>query len=186
MSKIKLVQFGPLPETKTLEIQIGDIKISVQNKITYEQVLEMIQWSINFIMDDRGFISEPVNKIIQDVAVLKYYTNLDFDNIDLANFTQGELYEYYDFIAAFDVMNQVSLNIDKVQLEFYYNTLNRTLESLITYRNSVAGILEMIQVQSQTTVDGLQESLKVLGDEDQFDKVTRMLQLVNPNSLPPQ
>lgn len=184
MEKVKLIAFGPLAENEVKYLQIGEATIAVQQKLPYETILEMIQWSINYIMDDRGFVSEPISRIIQEIAVLKYFTNLDLDNIDLADFTQGDLYEYYDFISAFDVFNKVVNIIDDAQIEFYQDTVKRTLESLLAYRNSAAGIIEMLQIQSENSTDSLKKSLDILGDEVQFDKVIQMLQLVNPTTAP--
>lgn len=180
MDKVKFTTFGIMPKPEEKVITIGEGSLTVTTFLPYETVLEMIQWSINMIMDDRGFISEPIHQIIEDMAVLKYYTNLDLDELDMAGFTQGQLYEMYDMVKAHDLVSKVCAEISAEQLSFYRETLTKTLQSLIAYRNSAAGLMEMIQINGENTSASLQKSLDILGDKEQFDQVYRMLDLVAP------
>lgn len=182
MEKIKLVSLGLLPEPMINQVDVGDTQIEVKFFLSYEDVLDMIGWTVNKAVDDRGYVSEAVRKIIKEIAIVKYYTNLDLDDIDLSNFTHAQLYEMYDLIAQHRIIEAITPYLDATQLAFYETTTDKTIDSLVAYRNSAAGVLEMINANGANTSDHFEDIMKTLGDEEQLSEVFKLLKLVDPNT----
>lgn len=172
MTKIKLNQL-PLPrEVAAKTIEIGDVSIEIKPQIPYEEVFDMIQWSINYIVADHTFISYPVYEIITKLAILKHYTNLDLDFIDGIQDPQ-ELYSTYDIIAA-NFLDRIDKYIYEDQLKFYYNTLEKTIQSIIAYRNSAAGIVQHMNLEGMSTGANLEQAIGSLENAKDLENVKRL------------
>lgn len=175
--KINILQLGPLPSPEQVSISINDIELQVSKTIPYERVLDAIQWSIAFIMDDRPFISAPLRKIITEIAILKFWTNLDCDDIATVTFAPEELYEWYDILVAHNITTQVSEVIDAQQLAFFHETLNETLVSLVAFRNSAAGIVERLASNADKDTARLSEAMNTLQDDKQFEMLQKIMEM---------
>ena len=73
--KIQLANFGSPIVNEPEYFTINDQVIMVKKTIPYEEVLDMIQWMVNVILDDRTFVSGPLYQIGFDFGILKYFTN---------------------------------------------------------------------------------------------------------------
>lgn len=173
-NKIQLISIGVPPKMEEEQVQIGEAAITVKHRIPYEEVLDMMQWCISFIINDRPFISEPLKQIIKDFAILKYYTDIDMsfvhDYQDMA-----EVYEAYDIIDSYNLMYFVRSHINGRQLEFFNTTLDKTLESIIKYQNSAKGVLDILAEDADKDVRRMQEAMDVIGDDEKNKKITTLL-----------
>lgn len=174
MDKIKLLDLGVLPEITATSLQIGDATVEVTPRIPYEDVLDMIQWCIDFIINDRPFVSEPLKQIIKNFAILKYYTNLDISFVEEFR-AVDEIYENYDIVDRYGIVRKVRDRLDNDQIEFFDKTLDATLNAIAAYRNSAKGILDAITEHSKEDVQQMQEALEILGDDEQNAKIANLL-----------
>lgn len=181
--KLSLFNFGlvtrPEPSVKLLHGQ----QVKIHPVIAFEQVLDAIQWSINYILDDRTFISAPLNRIIGDIAIVRYWTNIDTAEIDDISFDAMKLYEFYDALFHFGVIDAALEIASKKQVEFFRTTLRDTLDSLVSYRNSAAGIFEKLQTQSQTDKGNLNEALATLKDPAQMGVLQKVFDALGSEAL---
>ena len=106
----------------------------------------MIAWGINHIIDDRPFISAPLKRIFKDFCIIKFYTNIDLDDLDIVGCTPETVYEYYDIIKGSGILDYLKTNLNQEQLEFFEVTIEETLKSVVEYRNSAAGLLDRAQM----------------------------------------
>lgn len=173
-NRIKLNSLGVIEEIAPQYVQIGEAVVTVKHRIPYEQMLEMIQWSIDYIINDRPFVSAPLKKIIMDFAVLRYFTNFDFDFM-LNYVDMSEIYEEYDLIRHFEVLEKVKQFIDSSQIEFYEKTLEETLTSVIAYRNSAAGIIDLIAENAKADNAAIDKALNFMDDPSQQAKIKGLL-----------
>ena len=176
MDKIKLLDLGVLPEITATSIQVGAATVEVTPRIPYETVLDMIQWCIDFIINDRPFVSEPLKQIIKDFAVLKYYTNLDISFVEEFR-AIDEIYENYDIVDRYGIVKRVREHLDNDQIEFFDKTLDATLKAIADYRNSAKGILDAVTENSKKDVEQMQQALDLLGDEEQNRKIANLINL---------
>ena len=178
IEKIKLNTLG----TKEHEIKYvpyGNVVIEVKTSLPYEEIIDLIQWAINYTMGDRTFISEPLKRIMADLAIIKGFTNLDVDRIEMNDCSASEVYEMYDIVKS-TVLDLIKENIDEEQLKFFNDGFEKTLDSLIIYSNSAAGILEKIQndKMAQTMqIDAFKDFLENDKDTDRLISIFKMMGL---------
>ena len=111
IEKIKLNTLGVIEEDPIEYMNIGQAVVTVHKYIPYEQMLDMIQWCIDYIINDRPFISAPLKRIIKDFAILNFYTNFDFSFLTEYE-TMAQIYAEYDLVYRYEVMAKVKEFID--------------------------------------------------------------------------
>ena len=158
VERIKLNTLGAIEEDPIEYMNIGQTVVTVHKYIPYEQMLDMIQWCIDYIINDRPFISAPLKKIIKDFAVLNFYTNFDFAFLTEYH-EMADIYAEYDLVYRFDVMAKVKEFIDPGQMDFFENTLDETLESIMKYRNSAVGIVDALAENAQKDTEQMSAAL---------------------------
>ncbi len=178
IEKIQLNMFG-LPEEKNpIYKEVNNNVYIIYPSLQYETIFEMIQWAVNHIMDDRSFISGPLYELISDLALVKFYTNIDLDAIDLADFNIPTIYEWYDILQGHGIIAAIKEEIDPQQKDFFFRTLEKTLKSLVDYRNSAVGVLEKIQTLSINANDSMAEAIHLMEDPTQLEALKRMVELM--------
>lgn len=178
IEKIKLNTLG-VKEYEIKYVPYGNIVIEVKTSLPYEEIMDLIQWAINYTMGDRTFISEPLKRIMADLAIIKGFTNLDVDRIEMNDCSASEVYEMYDIVKS-TVLDLIKENIDKEQLKFFNDCFEETLNSLIAYSNSAAGILEKIQNDKMAQImqiDAFKDFLENDKDTDKLVSIFKMMGL---------
>lgn len=178
IEKIKLNTLGVIEEDPIEYMNIGQTVVTVHKYIPYEQMLDMIQWCIDYIINDRPFISAPLKKIIKDFAVLNFYTNFDFAFLTEYH-EMADIYAEYDLVYRFDVMAKVKEFIDPGQMDFFENTLDETLESIMKYRNSAVGIVDALAENANNDVNAMSGALGLISDEEKNKKIVQLLQFAD-------
>lgn len=184
IGKVNILHFGVPPTASSGDVTIGAATLTVKSKIPYEELIEAIEWCINAIVDDRTFISAPLKAIISDISILKFYTNLDTDDIAKDYFSLSDFYEWYDIIKSFNVMSSVLPLIDAEQIEFFRTTMEQTLTSIVAYNNSAAGIVDKLSSQNAKTNADMQTVLSQLSDDEQLSQVRKLMEVFGQDPLP--
>lgn len=171
---IKLNSLGLIEEIAPQYVQIGEAVVTVKRSIPYEQMLEMIQWCIDYIINDRPFISAPLKRIIKDFAILNFYTNFDFTFLTEYH-SMSDIYGEYDFVVHFGVMEKVLQFIDQNELKFFNETLDETLESIMKYRNSAMGIVDNISEKAKVDGETIQQAMQLFEDEEKAKQLMTII-----------
>lgn len=174
IERIKLNTLGAIEEDPIEYMNIGNTVVTVHKYIPYEQMLDMIQWCIDYIINDRPFISAPLKRIIKDFAILNFYTNFDFAFLTEYH-EMADIYAEYDLVYRFDVIAKVKEFIDPGQMDFFENTLDETLESIMKYRNSAVGIVDAIAENAKQDTDNIQRALDFMNDKESGEQLDKMI-----------
>lgn len=177
-NKIKLNTLGIAAAT---ESTISGTNITVKSRIPYELVFDLISWCVNNIIDDRSFISAPMQQVITDFAILKAYTNLDLSFLEPLPDAR-DLYENYDLVMGADLVSQVRAFISPVQLAFFDSTLEKTLNSIIAYRNSAKGLIDILSENAGAQEAALRNATEFLEDPDKREEISKLLNFYNNDS----
>lgn len=183
LTKVQITSFGATPEVIAQTLSIGDATLQVLPSIPYEELIDAIQWSINSIIDDRTYVSEPIYAIIRDIALLKYFTNLDCTDIGQEYFNLKDFYEWYDILKSFDVITKVKAIIATDQVEFFETTLEKTIHSIIAYKNSAAGIIDRLTAQNVKDNVEMQTVLQQL-NEPEMAKLLDLMSALGQDAPP--
>lgn len=183
IEKIKLNTLGVIEEDPIEYMNIGQTVVAVHKYIPYEQMLDMIQWCIDYIINDRPFVSAPLKRIIKDFAVLNFYTNFDFSFLTEYH-DMADIYAEYDLVYRFDLMAKVKEFVDPGQIDFFNKTLDETLESIMAYRNSAVGIVDALAENAQKDTDRMQKAMDLIGDEEKNKKISQLLKFAEEIKTP--
>lgn len=127
--------YKPIPEDIMIETEEG-INIAVVPELSYNEVMDMMEWTVQMAVNGRAFISYPVLNIIEDLAIIKFYTDLKVDERDLLN--------TFDILKRANIINRVKEIINKEQLDWFIENTEKSVHAYIKYQNSAAGMLEQI------------------------------------------
>lgn len=182
-NRIKLNSLGVIEEVAPQYVQIGETVVTVERFIPYEKMLDMIQWCIDYIINDRPFISAPLKKIIKEFAILNFYTNFDF-NFLTEYHEMSDIYAEYDLVYRYGVMEKVLQFIDKGQIDFFNKTLDETLESIMAYRNSAAGIVDALAEHAKADTKAMEKAIEMISDDEQNQKIGQLLKFAEEIKAP--
>ena len=176
MDKIKISSMGApeVPESRYLDI--GAASVEIKPIIPYEEVLDMIQWCIDLIINDRPFLSAPLKRIVKDLAILKFYTNFDLSFLDEFH-EMTDIYSEYDVVKSFGVIKAITPFVDADQLKFFNETLDETLVSIINYRNSAVGVIDTLADDAREDISQMQGALDMIQDAAQNEKIANLIEL---------
>lgn len=163
--------YSALPEDIILKKETGNgiIEIKVAPLITYNEVMDMIEWIINIAASGRQFISIPVLRIVEDMGMIKFYTNL--------NVKDNELLDSFDFLKRFGIIDEVKEQINREQLEWTFSSVEATMDNIVEYQNSARGILDIINEEAKSDTMNLDKLLKTVSDnKEAFDNFNKLLQ----------
>lgn len=182
-NRIKLNSLGVIEGVAPQYVQIGETVVTVERFIPYEKMLDMIQWCIDYIINDRPFISAPLKKIIKDFAVLNFYTNFDFKFLTEYQ-DMADIYAEYDLVYRFNVMDKVLQFIDPGQINFFNETLDETLESIMRYRNSAVGIVDALAENAKQSTDKMSTAMEFLEQGDNKEKLGKLIKFAEEIQTP--
>lgn len=169
MDKINITALGLIPQQEFVEIPFENANVTVCKKLSYEQILDMLQWCIDFVVGDKPFISEPLKRMVHDFAIVKFYTNIDCDFI--TDSEMSEVYSNYDFLMNNDVLLKIAEVIDADQLSFFDETLDKTLASILAYRNSAQGIVEVLAADAEDNAEKMREAIDFVTNPETKDQL---------------
>lgn len=179
IEKIKLANLGPIGDPQIEYIQKGNVVIEVKKRIPFEQLMDLIQWGINYSISDRTFVSTPLVEVMENFAIIKFFTNLDLSFIESPNCTPSEVYESYDIIFSTKVIEEVKQLIDPEELDFITRNFSATIHELMSYNNSAAGILDKISNEKMGQLMEVDTIKSILQEDPDIDKILRMFELNN-------
>lgn len=174
-NRISLSTLGEIPAIDKKYLQVGEATIEVTPTLRYTQILDMIQWSVELLVSDKPFVSAALVKMVEDFAILNAYTNLNlgitkpFDTID-------EIYAEYDRVAYFKIMENLLPKIDGEQVRFYKETLEKTLKSIVDYRNSAKGIIDTLSREAEEDSEKMEKVFSFMKDAEQQESVKNILE----------
>lgn len=171
---IKLTSLGLLPKPEIKIVKCGEAEVEVATFIPYEDVFDAIQWSVGYIADERPFVSEPVRQLILDFAILKYYTNLDISFIN-EEARVSDIYADYDLIKRVGILSQVKEIINAEQLAFFENGVDKIVHSVTQYKNSAAGIIDILAKNADEDVNTMQRMMDAVQDTEELNAVGNLI-----------
>jgi len=170
MSKIKLTEFGSPPISVT-QTTINNITFDVYPIIDQEQAFAAVQEALNLAITDRLFIDYAALYPVLKVIKTKYWTNIDIDADD--TIATYDLLNRHGIIAAIEPL----INIE--QQTYFETATTHCLESIVEYRNSAAGIVEILSNKQQNMSTEINELLEKL-NSDQLENLMKFAELASP------
>lgn len=182
-NKIEITALGPLSTLEPETVHIGEADIVIQKKIPYEHLLDMVTWGVNIIVGDHNYCSGILYDLVTSLLIIEYYTNLKVGLFNDIEVDADKVYETYDILDSFDVFNIVKKHIDAEQLATFTSTLDKTIQSILQYKNSAQGIMDALANDADDNNAKLKEALDFLQNPDNFKEAKKLADLADQSQI---
>lgn len=175
-NRISLAGFS-LPDTSaTIYLQVGEEVVAIFTNPSYGDLIDTVQWAVNLIIDERPFISHPLKVIFCDLAIAKVFTNLKVEIPSGA--TENDVYLIYEALKGAKILEEVSIKVNKEKLAFLVDSISETVSSILTYRNSARGVINILAAEAQNNSETFAKTLRMYSDEGNLQEVSRLMKVV--------
>lgn len=171
MAKVSLNKITPIKKVDPITLQIGDSEIIVQQYLPIETKMAMMQDVLNAVIDETGHINPVRMEVFFNVYLLKYYTNISITDTML-----GDPSKTYDLLIINDVLDTIIAQIPETEYADVFDFIVEASENVITYNNSVLGILRNIAADYKNTEIDIDKIGQALNDPNQLTLVKNILE----------
>ena len=185
-NRIPVATIGTVAQEEPIYLQIGEATIEIRRDIPYTEILDMVQFAVDFAVTDQPILSGVLNRMVKDFAIVKFYTNLDV-TIGKDTATIKDIYDEYDVLMSFGVIDEVKSKISAKQLKFFNETVDETANSILTYRNSVRGMMDALSESAKIDSEQMQQAIDMLSGEngEKLGKLIDMTETLHPKNDAP-
>ena len=154
------VAFSKLALSKTSTVgtvEINGQPVEVKTYLPVDEKLALIGEVINKSHDENNFPNPVKIEVFFVIAVVKYYTNISLTEKQLETPTK-----IYDMLISQGTFGLITTMIPPKELNSLKESLDKTLDAIYTYRNSVLGILDSVSTDySNLNLDaaGIQKTI---------------------------
>lgn len=171
MAKVSLNKITPIKKVDPITLNIGDSEIIVQQYLPIETKMAMMQDVLNAVIDDTGHINPVRMEVFFNVYLLKYYTNISITDTML-----GDPSKTYDLLIMNDVLDTIIAQIPETEYADVFDFIVEASENVITYNNSVLGILRNVAADYKNTEIDIDKIGQALNDPNQLTLVKNILE----------
>lgn len=170
MDKVSISEIAQVSFPEAIYCENSGINFEVYPKVPTKTIVDGIQWVIDNLIDGvKPFISYPLKTILESIGAVTIFTNIQVDTL-----TPETIYAVYDNLT--EIISLVYHQVNPTQLAFYSSSLQKTIESIVQYKNSAMGIIDALSAGAQTTTETLQENMDFLKDEGSLTQIRQLLQ----------
>ena len=116
-----------------------EVYYEVMHYLPYEEKLELVSRIINQSVDDNGFYNPMRVKMFMVLEITFAYTNLSFSAKQ-----KEDLFKLYDILVSTGIFTDIINVIREKDWSEIKECVWATIDNIYKYKNSVAGILDMI------------------------------------------
>ena len=171
MAKVSLNKITPIKKVDPITLNIGDSEIIVQQYLPIETKMAMMQDVLNAVIDETGHINPVRMEVFFNVYLLKYYTNISITDTML-----GDPSKTYDLLIINDVLDAIIAQIPETEYADVFDFIVEASENVITYNNSVLGILRNVAADYKNTEIDIDKIGQALNDPNQLTLVKNILE----------
>lgn len=174
---VPISAIGAVAQEEPIYMTFGGATVEIRRSISYVEILDMVQFVINYAVTDQPILSGALSQMLKDFAIVKFYTNLDVSIGKDAATVEG-IYDEYDVLMSYGVIDEVKEKISPRQKEFFFTTVNKTLDSVMRYQNSARGVLDSVAETAGKDSDAIQSAMDLLGGEN-AEKIAGIINAAN-------
>lgn len=174
---IPISAIGEVALEEPTYMTFGEATIAIRRSISYVEILDMIQFVVNFAITDQPILDGALSQMLKDFALVKFYTNLDVSLGKEDAFVEG-IYDEYDTLMSFGVIDEIKSKVAARQLEFFNDTVDQTLNNVMQYKNSARGILDSLASTAGEDANTIQSAINMLEGEN-AEKIAGIINAAN-------
>ena len=162
MAKVAFTKLDLKKNQDTVNLQVNDeVTIEVKQYLPISEKLKMISEIVNLSYGDNNIFNYGKIDIFTFLGIITYYSNI--------NFTEKQMEDpakLYDLFIGNGLDTDILRAIPKSELEFIFDITEKTVESIVQYKNSAVGVIETISQDYSNLNFDVTELQKKIGDPE--------------------
>lgn len=139
MAKIGFTKLSLKRKNEVKTITINNNQIEIKQYLPVNEKLDLIVRVINGAHDQNNFPNPIKIEVIGTLEMIMAYTNISFTEKQ-----KEDIPKLYDLLEENGVIKDIISQIPEDEYNFIIDGINKTVDSVYTYNNSVLGILEAV------------------------------------------
>ena len=139
MAKIGFTKLSLKRKNEVKTITINNNQIAIKQYLPVNEKLDLIARVINGAHDQNNFPNPIKIEVIGTLEMIMAYTNISFTEKQ-----KEDIPKLYDLLEENGVIKDIISQIPEDEYNFIIDGINKTVDAVYTYNNSVLGILESI------------------------------------------
>ena len=139
MAKIGFTKFSLKRKNEVKIITINNNQIEIKQYLPVNEKLDLIARVINGAHDQNNFPNPIKIEVIGTLEMIMAYTNISFTEKQ-----KEDIPKLYDLLEENGVIKDIISQIPEDEYNFIIDGINKTVEAVYTYNNSILGILEAV------------------------------------------
>lgn len=140
MAKLSYSKLGIKPIYDIININYNDQIIEVKKYISIKEKLELITNVINLSADANNFSNPAKEELYTALEIIKFYTNITFTEKQ-----EEDPVKLYDSFKSSGLLDTIIQTIPEEEYQDIRTYIHSSIHSVYTYRNSLMGILDIVQ-----------------------------------------
>ena len=139
MAKIGFTKLSLKRKNEVKTITINNNQIEIKQYLPVNEKLDLIARVINGAHDQNNFPNPIKIEVIGTLEMIMAYTNISFTEKQ-----KEDIPKLYDLLEENGVIKDIISQIPEDEYNFIIDGINKTVDEVYTYNNSVLGILEAV------------------------------------------
>lgn len=139
MAKIGFTKLSLKRKNEIKTITINNNQIEIKQYLPVNEKLDLIARVINGAHDQNNFPNPIKIEVIGTLEMIMAYTNISFTEKQ-----KEDIPKLYDLLEENGVIKDIISQIPEDEYNFIIDGINKTVDAVYTYNNSVLGILESV------------------------------------------
>lgn len=162
MAKIGFTKLSLKRKNEVKTITINNNQIEIKQYLPVNEKLDLIARVINGAHDQNNFPNPIKIEVIGTLEMIMVYTNISFTEKQ-----KEDIPKLYDLLEENGVIKDIISQIPEDEYNFIIDGINKTVDAVYTYNNSVLGILEAVSKDySNLDFDATQIQKKMADQEN--------------------
>ena len=139
MAKIGFTKLSLKRKNEVKTITISNNQIEIKQYLPVNEKLDLIARVINGAHDQNNFPNPIKIEVIGTLEMIMAYTNISFTEKQ-----KEDIPKLYDLLEENGVIKDIISQIPEDEYNFIIDGINKTVDAVYTYNNSILGILEAV------------------------------------------
>lgn len=170
MAKIGFTKLSLKRKNETKTISINNNQIEIKQYLPVNEKLDLIARVINGAHDQNNFPNPIKIEVIGTLEMIMAYTNISFTEKQ-----KEDIPKLYDLLEENGVIKDIISQIPEDEYNFIIDGINKTVDAVYTYNNSVLGILEAVSKDYSNLDFDATQIQKKMADPDNLKLVRDVL-----------
>lgn len=170
MAKIGFTKLSLKRKNETKTITINNNQIEIKQYLPVNEKLDLIARVINGAHDQNNFPNPIKIEVIGTLEMIMAYTNISFTEKQ-----KEDIPKLYDLLEENGIIKDIISQIPEDEYNFIIDGINKTVDAVYTYNNSVLGILEAVSKDYSNLDFDATQIQKKMADPDNLKLVRDVL-----------